>query len=103
MPEHQPAPLDPEAILDARTFDHGTTWTFTTRHGALDVAMRPDGTAGYPDLSQDAAVREAFGVQVSIASLEAIIRSKQAAGRSKDLAALPMLRRVLERTRKEKA
>ena len=29
--------------------------------------------------------------------------AKQAAGRSKDLAALPMLRRVLERTRKEEA
>jgi hypothetical protein len=85
--------------LDVRTFQNGTTWTFTTRHGPLDVALSPDGTGGYSDLSRDAVVREAFGVQVTIASLEAIIRSKQAAGRSKDLAMLPLLRRVLERSR----
>jgi hypothetical protein len=30
--------------LDERTFDQGTTWTFVTNLGFLDVALLPDGT-----------------------------------------------------------
>ena len=36
------------------------------------------------------------GTEVVVASLADVVRSKEAAGRDKDRAALPMLRRLLE-------
>jgi hypothetical protein len=89
-------PLD--VPLDERSFDQGTTWTYVTKHGYLDVALLPDGTKGYDDLRR-AATRERLtdSVTVSVAALSDVIRSKEAAGREKDRAVLPVLRQVLER------
>jgi hypothetical protein len=72
--------------LDERTFCQGTTWTFVTKHGYLDIALLPDGTRGYDDLKRSATH---------------VIRSKEAAGREKDRAVLPILRQVLERSRQK--
>src|SRR5665213_347067 len=36
-----------EIQLDDQTFDQGTTWTFVTKFGYLDIALLPDGTQGY--------------------------------------------------------
>lgn len=86
-------PLEPELLKTARS------WTFTTRLGDLDVMFVPDGTAGYRDLSRDAdtlIVSEDREVTVAVAALADVIRSKEAAGREKDRAALPLLRRTLE-------
>lgn len=87
-----------EVPLDERSFDQGTTWTYVTKHGYLDVALLPDGTKGYDDLRR-AATREQLTdtVTVSVAALSDVIRSKEAAGREKDRAVLPVLRQVLER------
>jgi hypothetical protein len=88
-----------EIPLDERSFDQGTTWTFRTTAGPLDVALLPDGTRGFPDLSRSA-TREAVGnLTVPVASLADVIRSKEAAGREKDHQVLDGLRRVLERSR----
>jgi hypothetical protein len=86
-------------LLDERSFEQGTTWTFVTKHGYLDIALLPDGTRGYEDLRR-AATRERLSdtVTVSVAALADVIRSKEAAGREKDRAILPVLRQVLERT-----
>jgi hypothetical protein len=87
-----------EVPLDECSFDQGTTWTYVTKHGYLDVALLPDGTKGYDDLRR-AATREQLTdtVTVSVAALSDVIRSKEAAGREKDRAVLPVLRQVLER------
>ena len=71
-----------------------------TDHGYLDVALLPDGTRGYEDLKRGA-TREQLTetLQVEVASLADVIRSKEAAGREKDRAVLPILRQVLERSR----
>jgi hypothetical protein len=91
----------PDFLLDERSFDQGTTWTFTTRAGPLDVALLPDGTRGFPDLSRSA-TREVVGddLSVCVASLADVIRSKEAAGRDKDHQVLDGLRRVLEHGRR---
>ncbi|MGO9343120.1 MAG: hypothetical protein ACLP6E_11480 [Acidimicrobiales bacterium] len=88
-----------EVPLDEWSFDQGTKWTYVTKHGNLDIALLPDGTRGYDDLRR-AATREQItdSLDVSVASLADVIRSKEAAGREKDRAVLPMLRRVLERS-----
>jgi hypothetical protein len=88
-----------EFPLDQHSFDWGTTWTFVTTHGFLDIALLPDGTRGYDDLRRGAS-RERISdtLEVSVASLADVIRSKEAAGREKDRAVLPVLRQVLERS-----
>lgn len=89
-----------EVPLDERSFEQGTTWTYVTKHGYLDVALLPDGTRGYEDLRR-AATREQLteSLTILVASLADVIRSKEAAGREKDRAVLPVLRHVLERSR----
>jgi hypothetical protein len=71
-----------------------------TRFGDLDLVASPAGTGGYSDLVRDAdelLVAVDPDLRVMVASLVDVIRSKQAAGREKDLAALPLLRRTLTR------
>lgn len=85
--------------LDERSFDQGTTWTFTTRFGFVDVCIRPDGTQGFADLRRDASAEQLTDtLTVWVASLADVIRSKEAAGRDKDLRALPALRLARERS-----
>lgn len=84
-----------EIPLDGRTFKNMITMTFVTKYGPFDVSFRPDGTEGYPDLVRDATTLQRFGVDIPVASLRDIIRSKAAAGREKDAAHLPVLRRFL--------
>jgi hypothetical protein len=69
----------------------------TTRAGDLDLAFEPHGTRGYSDLRRGALTIEVHGVQVPVAALADVIRSKEAAGREKDRLTLPTLRRLLDR------
>ena len=72
----------------------------TTHAGDLDLTFQPSGTRGYSDLRRDAVEIEAADrLPILVASLEDVIRSKEAAGREKDRAALPRLRRLLDRLR----
>lgn len=92
-PEGVPFPHD-AALLEAAKI-----WTLTTRFGDLDLVMSPAGTEGYRDLIRDAdqlTVATDPILIVNVASLTDVIRSKEAAGREKDRAALPLLRRTLE-------
>jgi hypothetical protein len=74
----------------------------TTRFGDLDLSFEPSGTAGYEDLSPRAVVYDlGEDLFVRVAALEDIIRSKEAANREKDRLALPTLRLLLERIRKQ--
>lgn len=69
---------------------------FATGFGPLDLAFLPDGTAGYDDLAARATPMDIEGRPVMVAALADVIRSKEAAGREKDRAALPLLRRLLD-------
>lgn len=63
----------------------------TTTFGDLDLTFQPSGTDGYPDLVEHAAEHEVGAVRVRVAALTDIIRSKEAAGRDKDIEALTEL------------
>jgi hypothetical protein len=83
---------------DGRVLAKAEIWNLTTRYGNLDISTRPSGTHGYEDLQRHAESQlVAAGLRIDVASLQDVIRSKTAAGRAKDLAALPQLRRALER------
>ena len=73
----------------------------TTTAGDLDLAFCPSGTDGFSDLRRDAVeIEVADRLHIFVASLEDVIRSKQAADREKDRLALPRLRRLLDRLRR---
>ena len=79
-------------------------WTLTTSAGDLDICFKPSGTQGYRDLRREAVrTRVGPGISISVASLRDVIRSKEAAGRDKDLAQLPLLRRTLEQIHEREA
>lgn len=92
-----------DAVPEGLAFQHdgaslvrAQVWNLTTRFGELDLSFTPSGTSGYPDLVRDAATSELRGLRVLVASLADVVRSKEAAGRPKDLLVLPTLRRLLE-------
>ena len=85
-PDGVAVPLDRAALAAVDGF-----LNLVTRFGPLDVTFRPDGTDGYPDLSRNAVVIRLRDVDVPVASLDDVIRSKEAAGRDKDIATLPAL------------
>lgn len=80
---------------DAQALTQAQTWHLITDAGDLDIAFRPSGTEGYPDLHRDATEANLYNATVEIASLADVIRSKQAANRPKDQRVLPTLREIL--------
>lgn len=62
-----------------------------TAGGELDLTFRPSGTEGYEDLNRAATNRTVGTVEVRLAALADVIRSKEAAARNKDFLALPEL------------
>lgn len=72
-----------------------------TPHGQIDLVLLPDGTRGYDDLVRAATrVRVSGELEVPVAALADVVRSKAAAGRAKDHAQLPILRETLEQSRR---
>lgn len=69
----------------AATLSRARMWNLVTNAGRVDIAFEPAGVKGYDDLRKEAQRFEAFGVRFLVASLDDIIRSKEAAGRPKDL------------------
>jgi len=74
-----------------------TTLNLVTRFGDLDIAFEPAGVVDYSQWEKDATLVTVLGVPVQIASLDDIIRSKEAAGRDKDRLQLPILRALQQR------
>lgn len=67
-----------------------------TDFGRLDILHKPAGTSGYQDLAAQAELLDLDDLEIRVAALEDIIRSKQAVGRDRDLEQLPTLRLLLE-------
>lgn len=105
-------------LLDARVrvdgmegglaFDHDadslarlSVLNLVTSAGDLDVAMRPAGLPEFAAWDRDATDVVVLGVPTRLAALDHVIRSKEAAGRDKDLLALPMLRALAARLRRD--
>jgi len=91
---------EPEGVPfghDAGSLGSVEIWNLVTDFGNLDISFTPSGTGGFEDLNREAVRLNVLGVDAYVASLEDVIRSKEAAGRPQDQIALPVLRRILER------
>lgn len=78
------APEDVPFRLDAKTLRMGDHFTFTTDAGGLDCLGTPAGVGGFEELDRNADEMDLDGLTVRVASVDDLIRMKQAAGRPKD-------------------
>ena len=74
-----------------------------TRLGRLDLLREIGGGMGWPEVRARSHDVELAGVTVRVLDLEAVIESKEAAGRPKDRAAIPLLRETLRLKRERHA
>lgn len=86
---------------DAASLARAAMWNLTTSAGDFDIAFEPAGTSGYDELAPRAVVVALGGGRLAVASLEDVVRSKEAAGRMKDARTLPALRAELARATAE--
>ena len=93
-----------ESVPEGLAFDRSAAalaradmWNLITTAGRLDIAFVPSGTRGYEDLIENAVRFEVFGAPLDAASLEDIIRSKEAADRVQDRQDVIVLREMLRR------
>lgn len=90
-----------ESVPKGLPFDHdgaslgrATTWNLVCPLGELDISFSPSAfEQGYRDLAPRAHLVRVADVEVPVADLADVIRSKEAAGRPKDLRVLPLLYR----------
>ena len=80
-----------------QTLARADLWNLVTSAGRLDVAFIPSGTGGYDDLIRTAVPFDVFGVRLDAASLEDIVRSKEAADRPQDRQDVVIIREMLRR------
>jgi hypothetical protein len=93
---------DPEGVAFDPHLDmlrQVTTMTMITDQGPIDLSFTPSGFPdGFPSLREHASIVVVGAVDLPVASLEDVVISKRAAGRPKDIVALPPLEAHLRRT-----
>jgi predicted nucleotidyltransferase len=81
---------------DAETLKAGNNFTLKTDVGDVDMLGEVSGVGAYQQVSENCVEMELMGYKVKIISIEALIKAKRAAGRTKDLLVLPELEALLE-------
>jgi hypothetical protein len=83
-------------ILDAETLKRGLNFTFVTDVGDLDLLGEVRGVGTYQDVRANSLTVELFGHRFAVIDIGKLIMAKRAAGRPKDLIALPELEAIQE-------
>jgi predicted nucleotidyltransferase len=83
--------------LDVPTLTAGLNFTLTTELGWIDLLGEISGGGGYTALVPHSVEIDLHGVRCKVLDLEALIRSKRAAGRPKDFEAIAELEILRER------
>ena len=91
-----------DAVVEGLPFSHSgeslakaSMWNLQCKYGAFDITFEPAG-GGYDHLALRAKLVTIHGVEVPVAALVDVVRSKELANRPKDLATLPQLLAALE-------
>jgi hypothetical protein len=95
-PRLRGAPENISFVFDDRTLSQGMNFTLQTDLGDIDLFGELSGIGSFSELAQDAVSVNLHGKSFKVASLDAIIRSKKAAARPKDLLALKELEAIRE-------
>lgn len=82
---------------DAATLSRVKLWNLVTDAGRINIILQPTGTKGFEDLDRSVIKFDAFGVEVRAASLNDILRSKEASSRPQDQQDVIVLREMLKR------
>lgn len=90
------APSDLPFRFDVPTVTRGLNFTLTTDLGAIDLLGEVAGLGMYAEVVATSTTIEMFGRECRVLSLDGLIKAKRAAGRPKDLAALPELEALRE-------
>ena len=83
-------------ILDHETLKRGLNFTFTTDIGDLDLLGEVRGLGQYDEVLAGSLTFELFGYRFAVIDIGKLIVAKRAAGRQKDLIALPELEAIQE-------
>lgn len=82
--------------FDEETLRRGLNFTLTTDLGDIDLLGEIAGIGGYAEVLASSLPVELFGCLFKVLTLDALIASKKAAGRLKDLQVLPELEALRE-------
>jgi hypothetical protein len=83
-------------ILDAETLKRSLNFTFSTDVGDLDLLGEIRGVGVYTDVLEGSVTVDLFGHSFNVIDIGKLITAKRAAGRTKDLLALPELEAIQE-------
>jgi hypothetical protein len=97
-PRPQGFPAELPFVWDETTLRNSTVLTLQTDLGEIDLLAEVAGLGGWDEVSARSVKIDAFERTISILDLPSLIQAKRAAGREKDLAALPELESLLEAT-----
>jgi predicted nucleotidyltransferase len=95
-PRLRDVPEDLPFVWNETTLRNGTIFTLDTDLGGIDLLAEVSGLGTFDDVKAASVTVEAFGRQVRTLDLKNLIKAKRAAGREKDLRALPELESLLE-------
>lgn len=95
-PRLRGAPAGLPFSFDEETLKRGLNFTLSTDLGDIDLLGEVAGLGTYDDVEASAMTVELFGRTQWVLTLDALIASKQAAGRPKDLRMLPELEALRE-------
>jgi hypothetical protein len=83
-------------VWDEQTLNQGMNFTLSTDLGNIDLLGEVTGLGGFEQAREQSVEMSLFGMQCLVLSLDALITTKRAAGRTKDLLALPELEALRE-------
>lgn len=78
------APPDVPFVLDERTLENGSNFTFETPFGDFDILAHVDGIRAYEELMASSTIEDVKGFEIPVASIDHLISMKRAANRTKD-------------------
>jgi hypothetical protein len=95
-PRPRDFPAELPFIWDEATLRNGTVFTLQTDIGKIDLLAEVAGLGAFDEVKKQSIMVDAFDRRISMLNLPALIQAKRAAGRAKDLAALPELESLLD-------
>ncbi len=95
-PRLRGAPVNLPFHFDEKTLRSGLNFTLTTDLGDIDLLGEVTGIGNYAEAIEVSMPVELFGRSFAVLTLDALIASKKAAGRPKDLQVLPELEALRE-------